>query len=238
LTEPLLSVEGLSTGYGYREVLHDIDLAVGAGEVLLVIGPNGHGKSTLLRCLSGLTRPWRGRIRFSGTDTTNSAPNRIVGLGLGHVPQGDMLFTDMSVRENLLMGGYLAGAGPATQRRLDAVLTLMPRLGERMNQRAGTLSGGERRMVAIGRGLVGDSRLLMIDEPSLGLAPILIDQIYVTLAAIRAEGMAILLVEENAARGGAIADRTVLVENGGIVWRGDATAADAETRLLETYLGV
>ena len=200
MVEPLLDVRDLAAGYAGREVLFGLNCRICSGELVAVVGPNGHGKTTLLRAISGLVRPSRGEILFAGEPLTRLRPDAIVARGVVHVPQGDWLFPGMSVIENLLMGAYLPAAGVRASDRLDFVLSLLPKLAERRRQLASTLSGGERRMVAIGRGLMAGGSLLMLDEPSLGLAPIVIDQIYELVFALKSSGRTILLVEENAAR--------------------------------------
>ena len=234
---PLLEVEGLSAGYGGREVLHGVSLSLKPADVVVVVGPNGHGKTTLLRAMSGLVRPSSGSLRFDGADLTRLSPDRIAGLGVRHIPQGDLLFTDMTVRENLQLGGY-SESGKAEARRLfDAALALFPRLAERLDQRAGSLSGGERRMLSIGRGLCGSSRLLLVDEPSLGLAPLVIDQIYAAIGQIHALGKAILLVEENPSRGAQLGGTLHVLSGGRIAWSGAAAEAETNRFLQEAYLG-
>lgn len=237
-TPDLLTVSELRAGYGETEVLHACSLRVADGETVVILGPNGHGKTTLLRTISALVPCRGGEIRFAGTPIRGKAPNDVVGLGLIHIPQGDLLFPEMTVLENLMMGGYRPSAWARRHERLDQVCGIFPRLGERKKQLARTLSGGERRMLAIGRGLMGDAKLLMIDEPSLGLAPVVIDELYDRIAEIKTTGRAILLVEESAAHIEGLADRLYLLENGEIIREGDPAALLADTALLQTYLGV
>lgn len=237
MSDTLLELKGLSAGYGDQSILRSLDLAVAAGSVTGIVGPNGHGKTTLLRAISGMASVFAGSIRFLGRDVTRLAPYRRARAGLVHVPQGDRLFLDMSVEENLLMGAY-RGAEPAeVRRRLAEVEALLPRLAERRRQVARTLSGGERRMVGLGRGLMADGRLLMIDEPSLGLAPVIIEQVYGFLRRLKEGGRSILLVEESPARLAGLADAVALIDNGTIVWRGTGDDLQASDRILETYLG-
>jgi len=203
---PLLRVLGLRAGYSGVEVLKGVDLEVAPGEFSVVIGPNGHGKTTLMRTISGLNRPTAGTIDFDGTSLLGATPESIVRRGVVHIPQGDLLFADMSVAENLALGAFTAGAHKNRARNLERVYDLFPRLKERHAQRARTLSGGERRMVAIGRGLMANARMLIIDEPSLGLAPVLVDEVYKTIREIHRSGLTVVLVEENVSRVRGIAD--------------------------------
>lgn len=235
--QPLLTLRDVEAGYGGQRVLRGVGFDVPAGQVVTLIGPNGHGKTTLLYCISGLVRPTRGEIRLDGQSIVGLPVDRIVERGIVHIPQGDMIFPDMSVLDNLLMGAYLDAAAATREERLHRVLSLLPRLAERRAQTASTLSGGERRMLAIGRGLMAGGRILLIDEPSLGLAPIVIDQIYQVIADLKAEGRTILLVEENASRVVELADRVHLLDNGEIVWEGPAAELAENDELLETYLG-
>jgi branched-chain amino acid transport system ATP-binding protein len=235
---PLLAVRDLRAGYGETEILHGLSLDVAEGEAVVILGPNGHGKTTLLRTISGLIRARAGTIDFAGHPLRGRPPDAVAGLGLIHIPQGDLLFTEMTVLENLLMGAYRAPAWSQRRLRLEHVFTIFPRLHERQRQLARTLSGGERRMLAIGRGLMGDARLLMIDEPSLGLAPVIIQELYARIAEIKAAGRPLLLVEESAAHIEGLADRVYLLENGEIVRTGRPRDLLADQALLRTYLGV
>lgn len=233
----LMNAEDVVSGYLNRPVLHGISVQLSEGQVLAVIGPNGHGKTTLLRTLSGFLPFRAGRFEFAGQRLEKSGVHTRVEAGLVHVPQGDQLFSEMTVEENLLMGSYLVDQSSEIDRRLDRVFTLFPRLKDRRNQTASSLSGGERRMVGIGRGLMADSRMLMLDEPSLGLAPLLIEQIYEALGALRAEGRSFLVVEENPSRLMAFADRLCLMDAGHIVWSGSTDEARESQDILKTYLG-
>jgi branched-chain amino acid transport system ATP-binding protein len=195
-----LALDNVASGYGAHLVIREVSLDVQEGTLAALIGPNGHGKTTLLRTISGLVSCRQGTISLGGRRIDRLRPDEIVSAGVVHVPQGDLLFPDMTVLENLRMGAYLPAAAALEKQRLEEVFTLLPKLKERRGQTASTLSGGERRMVGIGRGLMAGGSLLMLDEPSLGLAPIVIDQIYAVITALRASGRTIVIVEENATR--------------------------------------
>ncbi len=233
----LLTAVDIVSGYLNRPVLHGVSTQVAEGEVLAVIGPNGHGKTTLLRTFSGFLPCRSGTFEFAGHRLENASVHTRVEAGLVHVPQGDQLFTEMTVEENLLMGAYLVTDSSAVAARLDKVFTLFPKLKDRRGQSASSLSGGERRMVGIGRGLMADAKLIMLDEPSLGLAPLLIEQIYEALGALRAEGRSFLVVEENPSRLMSFADRLCLMDAGHIVWSGTTDDAQQSGDILKTYLG-
>lgn len=234
----VLEVEGLRSGYlPGVDVIIDASLTVSEGELVVVLGPNGHGKSTLLRSLSGLVRPSAGGIRLAGEDITRARGDRIAAAGMVHIPQGDLIFPDMSVEENLLMGAYVKTAWPHRAGALARVLDLFPTLATRRAELAGSLSGGERRMLALGRGLMREAKLLMIDEPSLGLAPVVIEQVYGRIAEIKASGQAILLADENADHVGELGDRVILLESGVFVREGTPATLLSDTALLTAYLG-
>jgi branched-chain amino acid transport system ATP-binding protein len=235
--KPLLELRGVSAGYGGQQVLRDVSLEVAEGSLVTLIGPNGHGKTTLLRAVSGLVRPTSGQILFEGQSLAKLKVHQIVERGIVHVPQGDMIFPDMTVFDNLLMGAYLPSANAQVETRLEEIFTLLPRLAERRSQISSTLSGGERRMLGIGRGLMTGGKILMIDEPSLGLAPLLIEQIYQVIANLKASGRTLLLVEENASRVEHLAERVHLLDDGRIVWQGAASELAGNDELLSTYLG-
>lgn len=233
----MLEVTGLHAGYAGSEVLHGVDLQVNDGDGVVVLGPNGHGKSTLLRVLSGLIRPHRGTVRFDGQDITGWRPDLIAAAGLVHIPQGDLLFPEMTVMENLLMGAYDRRVWKQRRQRMARVLELFPWLGERRDQLARSLSGGERRMLAIGRGLMAEAKLLLIDEPSLGLAPAITEHIYRSIAAIKQTGLPMLLADENANHVAQIADRAYLLEMGLLVRECTVDELLHDEALLATYLG-
>ena len=237
MTEPLLDVQEITAGYHGRSVLRAITLSVNEGQVVGIVGPNGHGKTTLLYCISGLLPLTRGEILLAGQSIRGRPVEKIVEAGIVHIPQGDMIFPEMTIRENLLMGAYLPSAGKQARERLEAVHELFPVLLERRNQIASTLSGGERRMLGIGRGLMTGGRILLIDEPSLGLAPIVIEQIYLALDRLKREGHTILVVEENASRAIRLADRLYLLDHGEFVWQGNPEELKTHKGILETYLG-
>lgn len=232
-----LVIDGLVTGYDARNVLTGVSLSLSPGELVTVVGPNGHGKSTLLRAISGLLAVRKGSISLNGRIISGLPAHRVAASGVIHVPQGDLLFSGMSVLENLLMGAYLDSDKAAVAHRLDEVFTLLPKLSERRAQFAASLSGGERRMVGIGRGLMMKGAVMLIDEPSLGLAPIIIEQIYEVIARLKQSGRTILLVEENPARVADIADRIHLLDNGAFVWSGEPHVLLERDELMATYLG-
>ncbi len=232
-----LTLSDVASGYGQHLVLRDVSLAIPEGTLAALIGPNGHGKTTLLRTISGLVPCREGSINFHGQRIDRMRPDEIVAAGIVHVPQGDLLFPDMTVLENLRMGAYLPAAAAQEKQRLEEVFALLPKLKERRGQTASTLSGGERRMVGIGRGLMAGGRLLMLDEPSLGLAPIVIDQIYAVISALRQTGRTIVIVEENATRIAEFADRLHLLDNGRFAWEGSGAELMSSPEILSAYLG-
>lgn len=232
----LLAVKDLTTGYRHIRVLHEVSFTAEQGGITAIIGPNGHGKSTLLRALSGLLPAWSGDVEFDGAVVTPGAPGR-ARAGLVLVPQGDQLFAGMTVEENLMMGGYVRRDMADIRATLGQVFELFPRLKERRAQRASSLSGGERRMVGIGRGLMAKAKLMMIDEPSLGLAPLIIEQIYQALAELAKRGQSILVVEENPGRVAKVATAFHLMDGGRFAWSGSAADLKQSGHILKTYLG-
>lgn len=234
---PLLEVRGLTAGFGAGPVLFGVDLSVRDGQLLALIGANGAGKSTLLGVISGLVPPSSGRVRFAGQDITGAAPERIVALGLAHVPQGRRLFATMSVRKNLLLGAYRRKLGRADS-ELERVLGLFPQLKDKLGRDAGMLSGGEQQMVAIGRGLMARPRLLMMDEPSLGLAPIVVERLVEVAREINREGTSVLLVEQDVMIALEAADYAYVLENGRIALGGPAAELQDDARIRAAYLGV
>lgn len=237
MTDPLLELEKVNAGYTERLVIKDITFSVSKASLAVLIGPNGHGKTTALQCISGLLRPRDGEIRFAGERLNEVCAEDIVARGVVHIPQGDLLFSEMTVRDNLLMGAYLPAARARLSDQLEKVFSLLPILKERQKQIASSLSGGERRMLAIGRGLMSQSRILLIDEPSLGLAPIVIDQIYDLMRHLKEEGRTILLVEEHAGRAMKLADQIFLMDEGRLVWEGGVQELMERKEIIETYLG-
>ena len=233
----LLRVTALRAGYGATEVLRGIDLAVEPGEIVAVLGSNGVGKTTLNKALSGVIPVRAGKISFDGISTERATPQRIVAAGLIHVPEGRRVFADMSVRDNLVLGSYRRGR-PRRAANLERVLETFPRLRERARQPAGTLSGGEQQMLAIGRGMMAEPRLLILDEPSLGLSPLLVEEMFALIARLRADGLAIMLVEQNVIQSLDLADRAYVLENGVCVLSGPAAILRADPELKRTYLGL
>jgi len=237
MSEPLLSVDGLHTGYGATEILRGVSFAIEPGEVVAILGSNGAGKSTLNRTISGVMRPWQGRIRFEGVPIEHENPTEIVARGLIHVPEGRRIFPNMTVRENIDLGAYRRSRERRAPNR-DRVFGVFPRLAERQSQRAGTLSGGEQQMLAIGRGLMAEPRLLILDEPSLGLSPLLVEELFALIKSIAAQGIALLLVEQNVAQSLDVAQRGYVLDNGCFVLEGSADAIRNDPNLKRAYLGM
>ncbi len=232
----MLEIRGLKAAYGAIEVLHGIDLDVTEGEIVTLVGANGAGKTSLLRCISGILPVAGGTLRFSGTDLAAKPDHARAGVGIAHTPEGRHVFGDMSVAENLDLGAYHRTDHDIEADRED-VYQMFPILGEKRSQHAAGLSGGQQQMLAIGRALMGRPKLLLLDEPSMGLAPILVDQILETVASLKARGVTILLVEQNAYAALSIADRGYVLETGQIALSGSASELIADPRVREAYLG-
>jgi len=233
----MLKVTDLQAGYAGSEVLHSLSMQVGDGESVVVLGPNGHGKTTLLRAISGLIRSTAGTVELDGQVISGKRASDIVASGIIHIPQGDLPFPELTVMENLLLGAYRPEAWRERKQKLEEVFALFPDLKERPKQLARSLSGGERRMLALGRGLMSKAKLLMIDEPSLGLAPFLIENVYEAIRNIRKTGLSILLVDENADHITGLADRVYLLEAGALIKEGPADEMLRDQALLAAYLG-
>jgi branched-chain amino acid transport system ATP-binding protein len=235
---PLLKVAELSVGYGDLPVLHDIDLEVQAGEVLSVLGPNGAGKTTLLRAIAGELPPTAGTVSFDGDVITGRAPEKVVPLGLALVPEGRKLFPRLTIEENLRLGAYHRTARRRTDETFAEMLEMFPVLADRRDQLAGSLSGGEQQMCAIARGLMARPRLLMLDEPSLGLAPVIVDQVFELVRTLAAGGLTVLLVEQNVGEALALSTRGCVLENGRLVMTGTSQELLADDGLRSAYLGI
>jgi len=234
----LLSVENLHVSYGAIRALKGVSFHVAAGEVVTLIGANGAGKSTTLRTISGLLRPSAGRVSLDGENITGASPDRIVRAGIAHVPEGRGVFTNLTVRENLELAGYVRRKDrEALARTRERVFGLFPRLKERLNQSGATLSGGEQQMLAFGRALMTGGKLLLLDEPSMGLAPVLVEQIFDVIREIKREGATILLVEQNAWQALAVADRAYVLETGSVVLSGAAGDVRESEEVKRAYLG-
>jgi branched-chain amino acid transport system ATP-binding protein len=233
----MLEIRGLRTGYGETEIIRGLDMDVGAGQVVAVLGANGVGKTTLNKALSGLLPLWSGSVRFEGEPLNGTSPAGIVARGLIHVPEGRKIFPNMSVRENLELGSYRR-ARSRRRANLDRVFAIFPRLLERTRQLAGTLSGGEQQMLAIGRGLMAEPRLLILDEPSLGLSPLLVEEMFTLIKRLNTDGLAIMLVEQNVVQSLDIAGHAYILENGLCTISGEAAALAADPALRSAYLGL
>ncbi len=234
----MLEISSLNVAYGRVQVLFDVSIGVGRGELVTVIGANGAGKTTLLLTVSGILRAQDGQITFDDERIDHLRPHEIVGRGLGHVPQGKELFPDMTVIENLEMGAHLVRDQEEYQERLDRAFELFPRLSERARQRAGTLSGGEQQMLAIARALMGNPRLLLLDEPSAGLAPIIVDHLAEIILNMNEQGLTVLLVEQNAFLALEIAQKAYVMESGRVVESGDTAEVLESALVRRAYLGI
>jgi branched-chain amino acid transport system ATP-binding protein len=233
----LLELADVSAAYGPIQILHGVSLHVNAGEVVAVIGPNGAGKSTTFKVIMGFIKYLGGRLNFDGHDLVGQRPDRILGLGLGYVPQGRVVFTQMTVRENLEMGASLARDKAKVQAAMEWVFALFPRLGERLRQRAGSMSGGEQQMLAMGRALMMRPKMLMLDEPSLGLSPRLVDEVFDKTVELARAGLTVMLVEQNAARALEISDRGYVLELGRNRFEGRGPDLLANPDVRRLYLG-
>ncbi len=233
----LLELEGVETYYGSIQALKGISIDVNDGEIVTLIGANGAGKSTTLRSINGLNHPRKGKIRFEGRDITHDAPHSIVKRGIAQSPEGRKLFPRMTVTENLEMGAFQRSDRAAIREDMDRVFTLFPRLAERRTQKAGTMSGGEQQMCAIGRALMARPKLLMLDEPSMGLAPIFVERIFETIVEVNKQGTSILLVEQNALMALHVANRGYVLETGNVALADDAKALAQNEQVRKTYLG-
>lgn len=233
----MLSIENLVVRYDSIEALHGISLEVQQGEVVAMIGSNGAGKSTLLNTICGLVRPVSGSIRFEDSSLENMPANKIVGLGVSQVPEGRRIFYSMSVQENLEMGAYLPQNRERMKENLDRIFNVFPRLAERRKQQGGTLSGGEQQMLAIGRAMMSNPKLLLLDEPSLGLAPVIVDEVYRVIREIRNAGTSILLVEQNAYQALSVADHGYVIETGNITIQDTADHLLDNELVKQAYLG-
>jgi branched-chain amino acid transport system ATP-binding protein len=234
----LLEVESVNAFYGRIQALRGMSIQVDKGEVVALIGSNGAGKTTTLRTISGLMHPQSGTVRFDGRDITRTGPSKIVEMGICQSPEGRRLFPRMTVVDNLFMGAYTRNDKPGIATDMDRVFTLFPRLKERRTQIAGTLSGGEQQMLAMGRALMASPKLLMLDEPSLGLAPILIETIFTIVREINAQGVPVLLVEQNASKALEVAHRAYVLETGSIVMTGTGKEVAASEDVQKAYLGI
>lgn len=237
MSRPMLEVAELRAGYLDTTVIRDLSLSVRAGEVAVLIGPNGHGKTTLLRGISGLITPTAGRVVLDGQDVTGRPAERIAALGLVHLPQGDGLFAEMTVEENLLMGAFPATSWRERRAGLARIYDQLPVVAGKAGQRARTLSGGERRLVALGRALMRPSAIMLIDEPSLGLAPVAIEAVYRAIGEVKRSGVTVVLVEENFSHVGSVADTVHVLETGAIIASGPFEQLSTDRAIVQTYLG-
>jgi branched-chain amino acid transport system ATP-binding protein len=238
MTEKILDIDNIKVRYSGLPVLQGISLQVSQGETVCVLGSNGAGKSTLLRAVMGTRQTFEGRIRFEGREIQKLDTEKIIRLGIIYVPEEKMLFGPLSVEENLQLGAYILSDTRQVRQNLEFVYTLFPKLKERQNQPASTLSGGEQQMVAIGRGLMSRPRILMLDEPSLGLAPLLVDEVFDTIRQLKEEGMTILLVEQNVREALDLADRGYVLQTGRIVGQGSGQELLESDMFREAFLGI
>lgn len=233
----MLEISGVRAGYGSMTVLQGIDMSIKAGEIVALLGSNGVGKTTLNNVISGFIRPNAGTLTFKGVPLTGKKPADIVALGIAHVPEGRKIFPNLSVAENLSLGAFRR-AGANRKQNFERICAIFPKLRQRLNQSAGTLSGGEQQMLAIGRGLMSEPELLILDEPSLGLSPIMVEEMFNLITKINAEGVAILLVEQNVMQSLAVAGRAYVIEQGRFVMEGAAADLISDKQLRQAYLGM
>ena len=234
---PTLRLEGIRAGYGDFQALFDVGLEVRPGEAVGVVGPNGAGKTTLLRVISGLIRPSAGRLRYGGQDLAEVPAHALPGMGIAHVPENRRLFPHLTVEENLKVGAFTREARPHFEARRDRVYDLFPRMKQRRHQLAGTMSGGEQQMCAIGRALMSGPKLLLLDEPSAGLAPIVVAQVFDLVRRIRQEGLTVLIVEQNVAQVLRVVDRAYVLETGRVAAEGASATLAADPAIRRSYLG-
>ncbi len=234
----MLTLASVSAGYGSHKAIHGVSIDVGEGEAVGLLGANGAGKSTTLRAISGLVKPTSGSITFDGTLLNGLAPHKIAALGIAHVPEGRQVFGELTVEENLEMGAYIASAKAERRKTLEVVYAIFPVLAERRKQLAGTMSGGEQQMLAVGRGLMLKPRLLMLDEPSLGLAPVVTDATFEKIRDIHAMGTAILLVEQNVSRALSLVQRAFVLESGTVAMHGSSRQLASSKEIQTAYLGI
>ncbi|SEH99771.1 ABC transporter ATP-binding protein [Paracoccus alkenifer] len=233
----MLEITGIHAGYGQMAVLRGIDMRIGPGEIVALLGSNGVGKTTLNNVISGFIVPSAGEVRFDGERLTGRRPREIVAMGIAQVPEGRKVFPNLTVAENLELGAFRR-AGARKRQNFDRICAIFPRLSERLEQLAGTLSGGEQQMLAIGRGLMSEPRLLILDEPSLGLSPLLVEEMFALVTRINAEGVAVLLVEQNVMQSLGVAGRAYVLEQGQLVMQGTAAEMLADPKLRQAYLGL
>jgi branched-chain amino acid transport system ATP-binding protein len=238
LERPMLELHGASASYGSVPAISDVSIAIGEGEAVGLLGANGAGKSTTLRAISGLVKLTSGSVTFAGADLTALPPHRIPELGIAHVPEGRQVFPEMTVQENLEIGAYVPKAKAERARTLDLVYGIFPRLADRRRQLAGTMSGGEQQMLAVGRGLMLKPRLLMLDEPSLGLAPVMTDVTFEKIGEIHKMGTAILLVEQNVSRALSLVARAYVLESGNVIMHGTSHELANNAQVRVAYLGI
>jgi branched-chain amino acid transport system ATP-binding protein len=234
----VIELSAVSARYGAVPAIADVTITVGKGEAVGLLGANGAGKSSTLRLISGLLRPTSGTVKLEGVDISNLAPHKIAELGIAHVPEGRRVFPEMTVEENLEIGAYVPAAKVDRRRTMDLVYNIFPRLADRRMQMAGTMSGGEQQMLAVGRGLMLKPRLLMLDEPSLGLAPVMCDVLFDKIREIHALGTSILLVEQNVSRALTLVQRAYVLESGCIIMHGDSKELATDKRVQAAYLGL